>query len=453
MIQTLMFMKLFLLDHYDKHNDLPVINGEFINSCMKILCTNPTKGRPPKEEIKELKEKLSAFYRTDFQPLILNDNLDYTHMNTTLDYLTIDILTMYENNIKLHYVEYVERYVNVVWKKKYLKEKISELNISQKERKSRKNKLYATLRKIKTDLLNVENENYKSHSSYHEWINQQKAFITPNKASYKNDNIVYDLKCSPFDYFPCMVFMMKEVEKEEEKIYNVFPMRNEIAPKHIRLDTTTLVHLLLQKTHGNKKDFLAKGNLKAREDEIWGFFFTTERKFFRKKYYTFHHMVETDGVSVSLLLKRKDLVGKRQLPTKEKGSSSETYIDELNDYSQVQNKKIVAIDPGKCDLIYCMDGSNKEANKFRYSQDQRRKESKSKKFSKIRLTLKKEERIRGKTIIQWETELSKFNRKTLNVAKFKEYIQKKSEINGLLFTFYEKYIFRKLRLQGYRNRN
>ena len=65
----------------------------------------------------------------------------------------------------------------------------------------------------------------------------------------------------------------------------------------------------------------------------------------------------------------------------------------------------------------------------------------------------KEERIHGKTIIQWETELSQFNRKTLNVAKFKEYIQKKSEINGLLFTFYEKYIFRKLRLQGYRNRN
>ena len=66
--------------------------------------------------------------------------------------------------------------------------------------------------------------------------------------------------------------------------------------------------------------------------------------------------------------------------------------------------------------------------------------------------MKKEERIRGKTIIEWETELSQFNRKTLDVAKFKEYIQKKSEINGLLFTFYEKYIFRKLRLQGYRNR-
>ena len=61
----------------------------------------------------------------------------------------------------------------------------------------------------------------------------------------------------------------------------------------------------------------------------------------------------------------------------------EEYIDELKGYSQLQNKKIVSIDPGKCDLIYCVDADNKEANKFRYSQDQRRKETKKKKFSKI----------------------------------------------------------------------
>ena len=67
----------------------------------------------------------------------------------------------------------------------------------------------------------------------------------------------------------------------------------------------------------------------------------------------------------------------------------------------------------------------------------------------------KQEKINGKgtskTIIEWETEISKFNRKSLNILKFKEYIKKKSEINSMLFTFYEKYIFRKLRLQSYRN--
>jgi hypothetical protein len=448
-IQTLMFMKLFLLDHYEKHNKLPIINDEFINSCMKILCNEKSSGRPPKQEIKELKEKLSAFYKTDFQPLIQNEELDYTHMNTILDYLTIDILTMYENNIKFHYVEYVERYVNVVWKKKFIVSKIRKLNITQKEKEQRVSNLCSQLRKIKTDLLNVENKNYKSHSMYHTWINRQKQMITPNKTIYKKNNIVYDLMCSPMDYFPCMIKMMKQVEKEEQTISNVFPMRSEVIPKHIRLDTTTLVHLLMTKKQGNKSDYLTKGNLKRKEDKIWEFFFRTERKMFHKKYYEFHHMIETDGVSCSLLLLRKDLIGKK-LPMMKKGLSTETYIDELTEYSQLQNKKIVAIDPGKCDLIYCVDDDKKEANKFRYSQDQRRKETKKKKYSKIQLELKKE-KINGKTIIEWETELSKLNRKSLNIQKFKEYIQKKSEINNTLYKFYETYIFRKLRLQSYRN--
>jgi len=448
-IQVLMFMKLFLLDHYEKYNKLPIINDEFINSCMKILCKENASGRPPKQEIKELKEKLTAFYKTDFQPLIQNENLDYTHMNTILDYLTIDILTMYENNIKFHYIEYVERYVNVIWKKKFIISKIRKLNITQKAKEKRVNNLCTQLRRIKSDLLNVENINYKSHSIYHTWINQQKQLITPNKSTYKKNNIVYDLMCSPFDYFPCMIKMMKQVEKEDQTISNVFPMRNEIIPKHIRLDTTTLVHLLITKKQGNKSNYLTKGNLKKNEDKIWKFFFRTERKMFHKKHYEFHHMIETDGISCSLLLLRKDLIGKK-LPIMKKGLSIEIYIDELTDYTQLQNKKIVAIDPGKCDLIYCVDADNKEANKFRYSQDQRRKETKKKKYSKIQLELKKE-KINGKTIIEWETELSKLNRKSLTINKFKEYIQKKSEINGILFKFYEKYIFRKLRLQSYRN--
>jgi hypothetical protein len=448
-IQTLMFMKLFLLDYYDKHKQLPTINDEFINSCMKILCNEKASGRPPKKEIKELKEKLTAFYKTDFEPLIQNENLDYTHMNTILDYLTIDILTMYENNIKFHYVEYVERYVNVVWKKKFIINNIRKLNITQNEKEQRVNQLCSQLRKIKTDLLNIENTNYKSHTMYHQWINQQKQKITPNKITYKKNNIVYDLMCSPFDYFGCMIFMMKQVEKEEQTIYNVFPIRNEIIPKHIRLDTTTLVHLLMTKKQGNKSDYLTKGNLKRKENKIWEFFFRTERKCFHKNQYEFHHMIETDGVSCSLLLLRKDLIGKK-LPMMKKGLSTETYIDELSDYSQLQNKKIVGIDPGKCDLIYCVDNDNKEASIFRYSQDQRRKETKKKKYFKIQLELK-QEKINGKTIIDWETELSKLNRKSLNIQKFKEYIQKKSEINSMLFTFYEKYIFRKLRLQSYRN--
>lgn len=55
-----------------------------------------------------MKDKLTKFYKKEYKPLTQNDQLDYTYMNTVLDYLTMDVLTMYENNIKLHYVEYLE---------------------------------------------------------------------------------------------------------------------------------------------------------------------------------------------------------------------------------------------------------------------------------------------------------------------------------------------------------
>ena len=448
-IHTLMFMKLYLLDYYETHKCLPIIDNEFVNSCMKILCNESTNGRPPKKEIKELKDTLKIFLEKHYKPLMQNDELNYKHMNTILDYLTIDIITMYDNNIKLHYVEYVERFVNVVWKKKYMIEKIRKLNSSKGEIDNKINKLCNQLRRIKNDILNVETNEYKSDKSYHKWINNIKKSILPNKDVFNKNNIHYDIQCKPQDYLPCMIYMMKYIEQDGLSINNVFPLRNEIVPKHIRIDTTTLVHLMMRKEQGNKCDYLTKGNLKKNEDKIWEFFLRTERRCFKKNEYTFHHMIETDGVSCSIVLIRNDLIGKR-IPSS-KNKNNEKYIDELDDYKPLQNKKIVAIDPGKCDILYCVDSYNKDATTFRYTQDSRRKETKSKKYSKLILEFKKE-KIDGKTIIEYETELSQFNKKSLDIEKYKEYIKKKNEINNKLFAFYNKYIFRKLKLNGYMNR-
>jgi len=448
-INTLMFMKLYLLDYFEKNNKLPEIDKVFVNSCMKIICNESVSGRPPKKEIKELKDKLTAFYNSDYKPLIKDINLDYTHLNTVLDYLTIGIIIMYENNIKLHYVEYIERYVNIVWKKKETITKIKEENKDEEKQKELVNEFCRQLRKIKTDILEITTE-YKSDIKYHNWIKEIKKTITPNKAKYQKDNLYYDLQCNPQDYLPCMIRMMKEVEKDKVMIYNVFPMRNDIIPHSIKLDTTTLVHLLMTKKQGNKTDYLLEGNLKKYENEIWEFFFRTERQCFKKPKYTFHHMIETDGVSCSILMLRNDLIGKR-IPNIKVGSNTEQYIDELSDYTNIKNKKIVAYDPNLLDLIYCVDNDSKDAKEFRYTQDSRRKECKIKKYAKIILEFKKE-KIDGKTIIEFETELSKLNRKTLIIKDFKEYIEKKSEINNKLYKFYEKYIFRKLKLNGYINR-
>ena len=123
------------------------------------------------------------------------------------------------------------------------------------------------------------------------------------------------------------------------------------------------------------------------------------------------------------------------------------------------NKTLVAIDPNKGDLIYAVDGIEKERNQFRYTQDQRRKETKQKKYRDIVLELKEEkieydtvivnaeEKIIYKTVIELETELSKYNKKTLDVKKFKEYLTKKNEISKKLYKFYEREIFQKIKIK------
>ena len=446
-IHTLQFLKMYILHHYQTYSHtIPTIDKVLILNIMKVVCgeKHTNQGRLPKKETLELIENLTTFYTEHYKPYTQQEQLDYEYMSNVLSYLCEDIMTMYENNIQLHYVDYVERFVNVVWKKKILVEKIRKIFPTKKEREVRIRQLEKELRKIKNDLLNVDNNiEYTSQPHYHKWITQQKKHILPDKEKFQKQSIYYDLKCKPMDYLPCMIAIMKQVENDEDTISNVFPLRSSISPGYIRLDTITLVYLLLRKEQGKKSDFSNQGNTKKHEDKIWKFFFRTEKKVFHKTDFSFHHMISTDGVGVSILFIRDDLVGKR-LPSAKKGASKELYIDELNDYSALQNKKIIGIDPGKSDLIYCVDDASKDANVFRYSQDQRRKETKMKKYNNIILGMKTN-KIQGKSVIDYETELSLYNRKTLCIDKFKAYINEKNRINYLLFDFYSKYLFRKLK--------
>jgi hypothetical protein len=446
-IHTLQFLKMYILHHYQTHSQtIPIIDKILILNIMKVVCgeKHTKTGKPPKKETVELIDNLTSFYTEHYKPYTQPEQLDYEYMSNVLSYLCEDIMTMYENNIQLHYVNYVERYVNVVWKKKMMIDKIRKIFPTKKEKEARIRQLEKELRKIKNDLLNVDDvDENTSLPHYHKWITKQKKHILPDKEKFQKQSIYYDLKCKPMDYFPCMIAMMKQVETDEETISNVFPLRSSIAPGYIRLDTITLVYLLLRKEQGKKSDFSNQGNTKKHEDKIWKFFFRTEKKVFHKTDFSFHHMISTDGVGVSILFIRDDLVGKR-LPSAKKGVSKELYIDELNDYSGLQYKKIVGVDPGKEDLIYCVDDASKDANVFRYSQNQRRKETKMKKYNNIILGMKTN-KIQGKSVIEYETDLSLYNRKTLYMDKFKAYVTEKNRINHILFDFYSKQLFRKLK--------
>jgi hypothetical protein len=210
MTHSLHFLKLYLLHYSDAGDALPTINKPFVNAVMKILCEKTeNRGRAPKAETQELKEKLTEFHREHYQPP-MTDTMNYHHLNTVLDYMAIDVITMYENNIKQHFCKYVERFVNVVHHKKDQIEAIKASDSTTEQKKEQTNTLCRELKKVKNDVLSL-NESKTSAAQYHAWIDSERVKIMPQRA-LREDSVYYDIQCIPQDYLPLMLYMMKAVE-------------------------------------------------------------------------------------------------------------------------------------------------------------------------------------------------------------------------------------------------
>jgi len=104
-------------------------------------------------------------------------------------------------------------------------------------------------------------------------------------------------------------------------------------------------------------------------------------------------MIRTDGISCCILFVRVD---KNEKPLSKTWQNKKccqeeniNYIEKAN-VEEIKNKKIICCDPGMSDLLYC--GYKNKDNKletFRYTQNQRRLETRMKKYSHIKDTINK----------------------------------------------------------------
>jgi hypothetical protein len=406
--------------------------------------------------------------------------------------MAIDILTNIENNIKLHFFSYIRQYVNSIFKIQF-GEQIENCNYGEKT------KLKETLKKdlyqIKEDLVN---NTLNSDNKYHSWINENTKKIYPSefKESYQ-----FDIKNHPQKYIPGMIYMNKQIELIGTKMFQFFPLRNNIIMKYIPLDTKVLIDLFIEgevifkNIDGNeytvkKSDCLM--DINGYKDSIWENFFDLKK--IKRKNYKFDYRISTDcfGVSLQMInkkfiereqlkkqnmklrrnivktetenmtqvqkddykkstkenkleeqinkkIKYKELKNKTQPKTKIHKQSEFLYIDELDDLSKLN--KYVCIDPGKKCLLYMKD---KYGNRFRYSNKMHIKRTKRLKYQKLLQNYKDKNNIS-----KLESELSIFNSKSCDLKKFKEFIFCKNKINKELLEKYKNDIFRKLKWFGY----
>jgi hypothetical protein len=259
--------------------------------------------------------------------------------------------------------------------------------------------------------------------------------------------------------------------KEEFKLFQIIPQRTSIKPCYLTFDTCSLINLIIE---DDSIEYL--NNVEKYQKSIWQENFKINKKEFKRKNYQFNYMIKTDGIGASVLLvklndgKPINITNKLQRETKEKLEKVDKYIEDVIITDDMKKKRIVTIDPNLSDIIFALsktipkeeiikDDNGKiikhikqdENLTFRYTQDQRRLETRNKKYNKIQDKINKKTKFNNKTVKEIETELSKHNSKTINFNKFIEYCKKKNEVNRTLFKHYSENVFRKLKFNRYTN--
>jgi hypothetical protein len=414
-IHSYQFIRLYLLYLYNNKQEFPIIDETFILYCIKTLGVRDNRGRQSANT--DLVEQLETFYKNEYQPLLNHENTNLKNTTFLLPYISTQIITCYTNNIQEHFIQHFFRFINKT--------------ITTED----KNELF----QFKNKLLMLE-----ENALFPDWKTTHLHHILPSNIK---KNIHYDCKVRPFEYLKGMFYMNSLLEEKEHKLFQPLPLRNNIIPKHILLDTASIISLLSPEKdkEGNK---IKKGDLlktiKENQQEIWNGLLDMKNKIFKNKNYQFHYQIQTDGISCCLLFIRKDLKDKKWGSKVPVLQEQEFYnIEDLSkeQLEELKPRNIVGCDPGKSNLVYMVDENGK---KLKYTASQRKIESYGKRNQRILLVEKKKHKI-----IQTETELSFQNSKSVNIEKYKTFLVQKNKLNKKTLEFYKKETWRKMKFRQY----
>ena len=298
-IQACQFINLYFIYLYDNNKEFPKIDTKFIMAIFKtITIRDSTKGKPPSEETKQLMIELDEFYNKYYKQCIIeNDIMNYTKLNYIMAYEAIDIIKNIKNNITEHFQDYVNKFVNQSFEVNFLIQDINNLGFDTETTKI-KNSIFADLRKVKNDLLKIDDD-FESDEMFHKWIKTHKPFILRKNKLSKN-SIDYDLCANPLDYIKSLFYMNVELEKinqqrikeekDQFKLFQVIPQRTSIKPNYICIDTSGLINLVIEE---NSIEYLS--NVEKYQKELWNKNFKISQKEFKRKNYQFNYMIKTDG--------------------------------------------------------------------------------------------------------------------------------------------------------------
>lgn len=144
-IQIYQFINLYLIHKYDNNEDFPKIDIKFIKHVIKTITTKKNKrGLAIKESSSGILHDLDDFYSNEYKEKCISDDdiIESSKLNYILAYDCIDIVTCIENNIKEHFLNYINKFVNISFDFNSELIKIDNNNHLSNEEKKREKKRY-----------------------------------------------------------------------------------------------------------------------------------------------------------------------------------------------------------------------------------------------------------------------------------------------------------------------
>jgi len=484
------FVNAFVVCEYESSIVPSKINLPFLLAVIKCVTKRSGKsGR--KGHLDKHSKNINNFYEKHFKKTITDDNIVYDDkLSQILQYEMKEIIKNIEVNIKEHYIQYLYRCINIYFNLEQKQKDLKQItNIDKRKEESKK--MYAELNLLKKDVLqpisNLCRVKFESNKKHHKWLLQAREKLVPLK-KFKQNNVFYDIQCDPQDYLVHMITINKMIhylknDKAKRKLFHIIPLRNSFIPAHITIDTSCLISILNDKG-GNANLFKNINNCK---NEIWNTYFKINTNNFRKKGYKFTYMIKTDGVSCSILFAREDRINskgevidytKNELNNvcKIRDKIENEYIESVENINKVlKNKSLICNDPNAGDLIHAGkivvdQNGNKKLVKFKYTRNQRRLETKVKKYrdirnkvleEKIKIDIKSEIGLKLKEMFQYtiheisvtdlQNTLSWFTSKLSILTEILKFVKHKNMIDVLIRDVYRRKIFRKLRFNTYTN--
>jgi hypothetical protein len=380
-IQTYQFLRLWILEHYHNNINIPIITIDTIKMVFSVLTLNNKGGNTPKGNNLIMLHNFTNFYNNKYKVLYDDDKINGSYLSQILNSMSIDMLTNIENNIKLHFFKYVKKFVNSSFR--INNNTILENTIKGKKVAVRK-LLNKELYEIKQDLFN---NTLLSNSKYHNWINQHRNNIFPKDFinSYE-----FDIQNNPQEYFKAMIYMCLEIEKIGTSSYQFFPLRTDIVPKYIPIDTKSLIEILIRE---NKNELL--NNIEDNKFSIWNTFFNLNNSIFEQSNYIFDYKIYTDCYSVSIQMLHKDKIEDEK--KKKENMKKKKKENRLNTKNMTQEEK---------EIYKIKQKDEKKKNEEKYKLEQKQYKDKAKEEFK---KLSKEQQIIIKEDIKKNMQENKIN--------------------------------------------